>query len=134
MGKYQTKQYRYVLEYLATHSHQPISAGELVRNLQECGQRAGLSTIYRQLEHLTEQGYAHKVITEEGAYYQYCPSGTPKDCFLFKCEHCGRVCHIDCGSLKSLYHHLADQHHFTVDPRRTVLYGCCHTCLESHEK
>ena len=95
----------------------------------------GLATVYRQLDKLTQQGLVHKVTTEEGALYQYCPqAGHPHDCFLLRCEGCGRMVHLDCRHLEEVCRHLSSEHHFRIDPRRTVLTGLCDHCQEAkHE-
>jgi Fur family ferric uptake transcriptional regulator len=90
----------------------------------------GLATIYRQLEKLEEAGRIHRVPTEEGALYQYCPHPADGGCFLLRCEDCGRIVHLDCSHLEELYRHLESEHHFRIDPRRTVLTGLCQTCAQ----
>jgi Fur family ferric uptake transcriptional regulator len=32
--------------------------------------------------------------------------------------------------LEELYRHLESEHHFRIDPRRTVLTGLCQTCAQ----
>ena len=48
--------------------------------------------------------------------------------FLLRCERCGHVVHLDCGHLHALYEHLEAEHHFRIDPRRTILTGLCQAC------
>lgn len=133
---YQTKQQQAVLQYLQKREEECLTAADLAEELRQAGHTVGLATVYRQLDRLTQQGLIHKVTTEEGALYQYCPqAGHPHDCFLLRCEHCGRMVHLDCDHLEELCTHLSDQHHFRIDPRRTVLTGLCKTCQEaSHGK
>ena len=85
---------------------------------------------------LTQQGLVHKVTTEEGALYQYCPqAGCRHDCFLLRCERCGRMVHLDCAHLEEVCRHLSAEHRFYIDPRRTVLTGLCAACEEAeHER
>ena len=45
-----------------------------------------------------------------------------------RCEGCGRIVHLDCTHLRHLYDHLEAEHHFRIDPRRTILTGLCQTC------
>ena len=84
----------------------------------------------RQLEKLEAAGAVHKVNTEEGALYQYCgrQSQGHRDCFLLKCERCGRIRHVDCTRLQNLYDHLEREHHFRIDPRGTLFSGVCDVC------
>ena len=96
----------------------------------------GLATIYRQLEKLEAAGAVHKVNTEDGALYQYCghQSQGHRDCFLLKCERCGRIRHVDCTQLQSLYDHLEKEHHFRINPRGTLFSGVCDVCAGEEER
>lgn len=129
---YSTKQYQAVLQALEARSHEAVTAAELAETLRRSGCPVGLATIYRQLEKLEAAGSLHKIHTEEGALYQYCPHhDTHQDCFLLRCQRCGRMVHLDCTHLQSLYQHLEAEHHFRIDSRRTILTGLCEACLET---
>ena len=42
--------------------------------------------------------------------------------------------HLDCQHLEEVCRHLSSEHHFRIDPRRTVLTGLCDHCQEAkHE-
>lgn len=132
---YHTKQQQAILDCLARRGGAVLSAAALSEELRSQGSPVGLATIYRQLERLEGQGLVHKVSTEEGACYRYCDGGERKrDCFLLRCESCGRVLHADCGQLAALYEHLEQAHHFTIDPRKTVLSGLCDSCTERGDR
>lgn len=128
---YSTKQHQAVLHCLEQRPEEAMTAADLADSLRRAGSPVGLATIYRQLEKLERAGLVHKVNTEEGAFYQYCdhPSAA-HDCFLLRCEACGRIVHLDCSHLQDLYRHLEAEHHFRIDPRRTVLTGLCQLCAE----
>lgn len=130
MATYITKQQQAVLACIASHRGECVSANLLLDELRRGGESIGLATVYRQLEKLERQGHIHKAVTEEGAYYRYCEHDERGDCFLLKCEKCGRIEHVDCHRLAPLYEHLEHQHRFAVDPRRTMLYGLCEQCQE----
>lgn len=127
---YSTKQQQAVLHCLEQRSGEPLTAAALTEDLRRSGSPVGLATVYRQLEKLEQLGRVHKVNTEEGAFYQYCPhqAGGRRDCFLLRCEGCGRIVHLDCSHLQSLYDHLEAEHHFRIDSRRTILTGLCQAC------
>lgn len=125
---YATKQYQAVLRCLEQRSGQALTAADLSEDLRHAGNPVGLATIYRQLEKLEAEGHVHKIATEDGALYQYCPHAGEHPCFLLRCENCGRIVHLDCGHLEALYQHLEAEHHFLVDARRTVLTGRCRDC------
>ena len=127
---YTTKQQQAVLACLSQRREAPISAAELAEALRRSGHPVGLATIYRQLEKLEGSGLVHKVSTAEGALYQYCTHPHDHNCFLLRCEDCGRIVHLDCGHLEGLCSHLESAHHFRIDPRRTILKGRCEHCLQ----
>ena len=105
------------------------TATQLTELLHSRGETVGLTTVYRQLEKLVQQGLVHKVVTQEGARYQFCRShGAGEACLLIQCEKCGRMEHVACRELQQLYRHLQQEHQFRIDPRRTVFYGLCRRC------
>ena len=77
---------------------------------------------------LEKQGLVHKLVTDEGACWQYCDCHAHRDCILLKCEVCGAIQHMDCGHLGELYQHVLQRHHFRINPRRTLFYGLCDRC------
>lgn len=132
---YSTKQQQAVLDCLSRRREEPVSAIELAEALRQSGHPVGLATIYRQLEKLEQTGLVHKVNTGEGALYQYCDhAGEGRECLLLQCRGCGRILHLDCTHLKPLYDHLAERHHFHIDPRTTVFTGLCDVCTKQREE
>ena len=125
---YMTRQQRAVLEGVQHSPEACATAAELAEQLHAQGQAIGLTPEYRQLERLAQQGLVHKVVTDAGAYYQYCTAHDEGNCFLLKCEKCGAIRHLDCSHLGELYQHLEREHHFRIDPRRTLFYGLCERC------
>lgn len=131
--RYITKQQKAVLERIEAHRDGCVSAQVLADELRARGEPIGVATVYRQLDRLERSGSIHKVLTEDGAFYQFCAGGAHGGCFLLKCERCGRIEHVDCERLAPLYRHLEEEHGFTVDARRTMLYGVCRACGEAEK-
>jgi Fur family ferric uptake transcriptional regulator len=131
---YTTKQRQAVLQCLE-RGDASVTAGELAEDLRAAGCPVGLATIYRQLERLEAAGVVHKINTEDGAFYQYCgrENHDHRDCFLLRCERCGRIRHVDCVQLQGLYDHLEREHHFRINPRGTLLSGVCDLCAKEEE-
>ena len=126
---YMTRQQRAVLECMTRRQGGCATAAELTEELHRQGQNVGLTTVYRQLDKLSGQGLVHKIVTDEGAHYQYCNCREKhRDCFLLKCENCGSIRHLDCSHLGELYEHLLAEHGFTINPHRTLFYGLCEQC------
>ena len=125
---YMTRQQQAVLKCIESCPGGRATAMDLMQMLRQEGQTVGLSTVYRQLEKLVAQGKVHKLLTEEGACYQYCDKTVHRDCFLLQCEGCGAIFHMDCSHLGELYGHLLESHGFAINPRRTMFYGLCGKC------
>lgn len=128
---YMTRQQQAVLQCIEASPDGRATAMELMQRLRQSGQTVGLSTVYRQLERLVAQGCVHKLLTDDGACYQYCDKTRHKDCFLLQCEGCGAIFHMDCSHLGELYTHLLESHGFAINPRRTMFYGLCEKCREA---
>ena len=128
---YMTRQQQAVLKCIESCPGGRATAMDLMQMLRQEGQTVGLSTVYRQLEKLVAQGKVHKLLTEEGACYQYCDKTVHRDCFLLQCEGCGAIFHVDCSHLGELYGHLLESHGFAINPRRTMFYGLCGKCREA---
>ena len=63
---------------------------------------------------------------------EYTGRDDPQDgkvCFHCKCEKCGRLIHLKCEELSGIAGHLYSEHHFSLDPKRTVFYGICEKCI-----
>lgn len=128
---YTTKQSQAILRALERRGERAGDARSLADDLREEGISVGLATVYRQLERLAEAGLVHRIATDTGALYQYCSRQAAGEvCFLLRCQSCGRMEHLDCPRLQELYRHIAAEHGFQVDPRRTILTGLCGHCAE----
>ena len=126
---YETKQGRLLRDFLESMGDRHVSVQEIAKKLPV---KVGISTIYRQLEKLEEQGFVRKYINDgEPACYQYAGDGTP-GChghLHLKCSVCGRLIHLECEEFDRLAEHLLAEHGFRTDPLRTSIYGVCRDCL-----
>ena len=130
---YMTRQQQAVLSCVESCAD-GCTAAELTELLHAQGQSVGLTTVYRQLEKLEQRGIVHKIVTDQGARYQYCHAHEHEHaCFIIKCEQCGRMEHAACAHLDELYGHLSEEHHFRINPRRTLFYGLCQSCAQEVE-
>lgn len=127
---YMTRQQQAVLHCIES-CREGCTAAQLTELLHKQGQSIGLTTVYRQLEKLEQRGIVHKIAADDGARYQYCSAHlSGRHCFVIKCERCGHMEHVHCDHLAQLYGHLAQEHHFQINPRRTLFYGLCSTCSQ----
>ena len=126
---YNTKQKEAVLACLKAHSEGHVHAADIAEHLAGAGNKVGLTTIYRQLDKLVEEGVVKKFVTEgSSACYQYVGDGHCGEHFHLKCESCGKLIHLKCRTFDRLSAHILEEHGFLSDPGRTTLYGVCSDC------
>lgn len=130
-NNYNTKQKELLLNYLRECEENHITVQEISAYLTNNGNPMGISTIYRQLDRLVEQGIVRKYILDgrSGACYQYI--NEEKTCnshFHLKCVNCGTLFHVDCSFLSEIDSHIMEHHRFAIDNSKTVFYGVCESC------
>ena len=133
---YKTKQKEAVLSYLQSLAGGHVSAKEIAEYLQECGMRVGLTTVYRQLDRLVEDGAARRYTTDSaaGAYYEYVGGAACSGHFHLKCDGCGMLIHMQCDFLVKAGEHISHEHNFEINTGKTVFYGKCEACAENPVK
>ena len=133
-GKYQTRQKCELLSYLENQPGRHLTAQDVCDGLSELGTPMGLTTVYRQLEVLMAEGLVNKYTLDgKCACFEYVPrdSHLAGECFHCKCERCGKLYHMHCKELETIAEHLAEEHHFRLNPLRTVFYGICEDCQKA---
>ena len=135
-SQYKTKQKESLLEYFSENEGKHITASDACEHFKGLGLPIGQSTVYRQMERLVDEGILNKYIIDANspACFEYMSSsshGSGEVCFHAKCEKCGKLIHLHCEEIKEISRHLLDHHAFTLDPKRTVLYGLCENCANS---
>lgn len=130
---YNTKQSRLIENILMKNKDRHMTADEIFDMLRSTDEPVGKTTVYRHLEKLCADGAIRKFMGGEGdsACFQY--SGDNKGCkahYHLKCTKCGKLIHAECDFLNELSKHIFEEHGFSVDGSRTVLYGICDECLK----
>ncbi len=137
-AKYRTRQRDILLEYLEDRAGEHVTAGDVCAYMTEQGMHISKATVYRQLESLVEEGTVNKYIIDANSpacfeYINHSEHIAGDTCFHCKCSKCGKLIHLHCPELERFSRHLADEHHFTMDPFRTVIYGLCEDCAGEAE-
>ncbi len=122
---YKTRQKEEVLRFFEEHPDECFSAKDIIDSPFV---RVGEATVFRCLTRLTEEGLLRKYTGVGGALYQLSSSESCKGHFHLKCTGCGRVEHLDCSVIDDMSRHIAEEHSFSVDISRTVIYGLCAVC------
>lgn len=130
---YQTKQMGELLGYLKSVQGSHVTVHEIKKYFEEKGIPVGMTTIYRHLERMVNEGIVAKYVVDgsSSACFEYLGGQQPEEkelCFHCKCEACGRLLHVRCRELSGLGSHLLAGHGFQMNSARTVFYGVCEEC------
>ncbi len=134
-SRYTTKHYAQIASFLKDMTGTHITAQDVCDHFREMASPISTTTVYRQLERLVEEGIVNKYIIdanspacfEYNGEYQHEQS----NCYHCKCEKCGKLIHLHCEEIEELMKHMEAEHHFKLDPARTVFYGICESCAAS---
>ena len=134
-SKYKTKQREILLDYFKTVPGVHVTASDVCDYFKSHEVPIGKSTVYRNLENLVDEGVITKYIIDANspACFEYATQGSHKEeavCYHCKCEKCGKLIHLHCEELEEIQSHFIREHHFKMDPVRTVFYGLCDSCLQ----
>ncbi|MCR4870813.1 MAG: transcriptional repressor [Atopobiaceae bacterium] len=126
-GRYRTHQRELVSACLEQHANRYLTVDEVLASIAGQGEHVGRTTAYRNLEAMAADGDALKVsIPGREASYRFAADGAAGQ---LVCLSCGAVLPLDCHMANGLAEHILDDHAFRIDPKRTVLYGTCATCM-----
>ncbi|MBE5959423.1 MAG: transcriptional repressor [Lachnospiraceae bacterium] len=131
---YKTKQQSEIIKYLETMPGVHFTVKSLVEHFEKEGSSLGMTTAYRQLEKMVDDGVVKKYVFDGNspACFEYAPEGVKKEGevqFHCKCEKCGTIIHLHCEDLSFIEKHLLEHHSFLLNPMRTVFYGLCEKCM-----
>ncbi len=128
---YKTRQRQAILDFLIEKKDEHVTVGNISEHLEKDGAKVGVTTIYRHLDKLLEQGLVRKFTVDgtTSACFQYADQAEKcREHFHLKCEKCGRLIHLNCSRTAELCSHIFDEHGFEIDFFRTVFYGICKEC------
>ena len=128
---YNTKQLGALLDCLEKHKSESLTVDGVCEKLTKSGTVIGRSTVYRRLEQLVSEGKISRFAPDEGksVTYRFIGNDCGDDChFHLICTECGAVSHTHCHELESLFAHMANEHGFKINEKKTMLYGICQKC------
>lgn len=133
-SQYKTWQRAEITAYLMATQGEHVTVNDIVKHFEESGKPIGLTTVYRHLDKLVDEGIINKYNLDNGssACFEYIDNEHTKDgaasCYHCKCDKCGKLIHLHCEEIEALIKHIEKNHSFVINPRRTVLYGLCDSC------
>lgn len=129
--KYRTRHKEAIVNYLKQHSEHSFSAYDVNEYMQENGIQVNLTTIYRNLDKLTESGAIMKYKTAEDECCRYqCvkPYAHCHEHIHMQCKICGKILHLECCFMEEVTKHLYEHHRFLLECSGSVLMGVCEEC------
>lgn len=122
---YNTKQKELILSIIKKKKHE-FRVKDLYNDLNK---EIGLTTIYRQIDKLVNEGRINKNINKDNiTYYQYLEECNKNNHFYLKCDKCGNMTHIDCDCIEQLSNHIVKEHQFNLNKDCIIINGICKRC------
>ena len=114
-----------VLEQLS-NTDEFVSAQELHQKIFQSGKKLGLTTVYRALTEMVEQGMADSLSISDGEMrYRIC---TPEHHHHLICRVCGKTVEFDMPGFEELALEVAKANGFTELSHEIELFGVCAGC------
>lgn len=130
--QYKTKHKEELLAFLKEREGEHIVVADIYNYFTEQGNTIGTATIYRQLEHLVDEGLVNKYVLDANtpACFEYInrDANCHQSCIHCKCVSCGKLIHLKCSGFLEIGEHIKEHHDFELDLQRTVIYGVCGNC------
>lgn len=106
------------------------SAQDVYAALRSAGGSVGLSTVYRHLQSLVNDGVVDVIHTQDGeATYRYCgESGETHHHHHLVCRRCGRTEEIEGRAVERWAGEIARAHGYTDVDHTVELFGRCAEC------
>lgn len=128
---YATTSRRRILDFLKNNSNRTVTAADIDTYLRENDSEVNITTIYRYLDKLAQEGTVMKYVAEKGgkAAYQYVELGHRCEEHLhLKCVKCGSIIHLECAFMDEISAHISKDHGFALQCKNSILYGTCKNC------
>ncbi len=128
---YATASRKKILDYLKSNSNRTVTAADIDGYLKQHDSAVNITTIYRYLDKLANDGTVIKYVAEKGsqAVYQYVEMGHRCEEHLhLKCVRCGCIIHLECAFMDEISEHILSDHGFLLQCRNSILYGTCEAC------
>ena len=107
------------------------SAQDIYATLRAEGQKVGLSTVYRHLQTLTEQGVADAIHSRDGeTTYRFCGELPNGHHHHLVCRVCGRAEEVEGRAIERWTTEVAARHGYTEIDHTIEVFGVCGTCAQ----
>jgi Fur family transcriptional regulator, ferric uptake regulator len=111
------------------------SAQDIHASLRQRGTPVGLSTVYRHLQSLVEQGVADVIQSPDGeATYRYCGETTSAHHHHLVCRKCGHTEEVTARAIERWAGEIASKFDFSDVDHTVEIFGTCAPCRKAAEK
>ena len=127
--QYKTRQLIELTEFMKSTEGKHVTVTEICDYFESKGIPVGMTTVYRNLEKLIQEGVVMKYVVDKNnsACFQYIDSEKNSH-YHCKCEKCGKIIHLQCREVENLKSHILESHGFEMDPGHTLFLGICSNC------
>ncbi|MCR5080435.1 MAG: transcriptional repressor [Treponema sp.] len=128
---YHTKTTELISQFIKSKVEKGFTAGELSEFLKENGMDVNKTTVYRNLDKLTEKGelIKHKSMICDGFIYQNADEEKHCDEHIhFQCSKCGTVVHLTDEKTKEYLSSISKELGLQIDLNHSSLNGICPKC------
>lgn len=122
-----------ILEFLKNNCDRTVKVSDIQKYLINTGHEVNITTIYRYLDKLSNDGTVMKYVSEKGtqAVYQYIDLGLHCENHLhLQCTKCGAIFHLDCSFMSEIAEHILAEHGFAIQCKNSIIYGLCPKCQD----
>lgn len=128
---YQTQQRKALLDYLYRNRERQFTIEELMMEME---QPVPLSSMYRLLGKLSEEGLVRKTtrVGERQYAYQIVENEECHHHLHLQCTACGKVMHLSDEATQKTHLLMHGAEGFELDCEKTLLYGTCTECKTKH--
>jgi Fur family ferric uptake transcriptional regulator len=111
------------------------SAQDIHAALRRQGKPVGLSTVYRHLQSLVEQGVADVIQSPDGeATYRYCGETTSAHHHHLVCRKCGHTEEVKAPAIERWAAQIASKYDFSDVDHTVEIFGTCAPCRKGLAK
>jgi Fur family ferric uptake transcriptional regulator len=104
-----------------------VSAQQIHARLRESGETIGLTSVYRALQSLTDDGQVDVLRTQGGeATYRRC--GSDRHHHHLVCRECGDAVEVEAPAMERWLKDVATKHGYAVDAHTLEIVGICSRC------
>lgn len=133
MRTYETEQKKLLVALFQSAPERMFTAeevAEILRGDSEGDRHCSVSTIYRLISRLSDEGVLRKHAKDGSRkfYYQYVKGGACESHLHLQCESCGKIIHMDDSTSQRMLFEVLERNGFQVDPARALVPGLCVGC------